>query len=102
MDYQKLTSAFALRGRITLMGSDPVVAAADRALKFVVDLAIGPPRDAAEVRRMMDDRNAETITDLPSAAEPVTAARPGTSPRTWTASEAPRSRDSTFLRHGPP
>jgi len=67
VDYQKLTGAFALRGRITLMGSDPVVAAADRALKFVVDLAIGPPRDAAEVRRMMDDRSADTITDFAQA-----------------------------------
>jgi hypothetical protein len=65
--YQKLTGAFALRGRITLMGSDPVVAAADRAMKFVVDLAIGPPRDAADVRRMMDDRNADTITDFAQA-----------------------------------
>jgi len=68
VDYQKLTGAFALRGRITLMGSDPVVAAADRALKFVVDLAIGPPRDAAEMRRMMDDRSADTITDFAQAS----------------------------------
>ena len=68
VDYAKLTGAFALRGRITLLASDAVVAAADRALKFVVDLAMGPPREASEVRRMMDDRNADTITEFARAS----------------------------------
>jgi hypothetical protein len=68
VDYGKLTGAFALRGRITLTGSEPVVQAADRALKFIVDVAMGPPRDAAEVRRMMDDRSADTITAFARAS----------------------------------
>jgi hypothetical protein len=62
VDHAKPTGAFALRGRITLVGSEPVVQAADQALEFIVDVAMGPPRSAEEVRKMMDDRNADTIT----------------------------------------
>jgi hypothetical protein len=61
VDYAKLIGAFALKGRIELMSSGPVVEAADRALKFVVDLTMGPPRSDAEVRAMMDDRNVDVI-----------------------------------------
>ena len=62
VDYAKLIGAFALKGRIEPMSSGPVVDAADQALKFVVDLTMGPPpRSDAEVRAMMDDRNADVI-----------------------------------------
>jgi hypothetical protein len=61
VDYDKTIAAFALRGRITLMASPPVVESAGRALRFVVDLAMGPPRGDDEVRAMMDDSRADVI-----------------------------------------
>jgi len=64
VDYAKLTNAFSLRGRITLTSTKPVVDGADRALKFVVDLAMGPARSAEEMRHMMDDRNLDVITEF--------------------------------------
>jgi hypothetical protein len=61
VDYFKLTTAFALRGRITLMSTPPVIETADRALKFVVELALGPKRRPEEVRAMMDDGRMDMI-----------------------------------------
>jgi hypothetical protein len=43
VDYQRLTSAFALKGRIALYATPPVERAAHDALRFVVDLALAPP-----------------------------------------------------------
>ena len=37
---------------------------ADRALKFVVDLAMGPARSAEEMRHMMDDGSVDVITEF--------------------------------------
>jgi len=61
INYHDLVKVFALRGRITLMASAPVIAAAEGAVKFVVDLYLGPPRDALEVRAMMDQSSADAI-----------------------------------------
>jgi hypothetical protein len=61
VNYGDLVKVFALRGRITLMASAPVVDAADGAMKFVVDLYLGPPRDAREMRAMMDQSSADAI-----------------------------------------
>ncbi len=61
LDYAKLIGAFALKGRIDLMSSRGVIVAADRALKFVVDLTMGRPRADADVRAMMDDPHADGI-----------------------------------------
>jgi hypothetical protein len=61
VDYDRTVGAFALRGRITVMASAPVVEAAEQALKFVVDLAMGPKLSEAEVRTMMDDVKADPI-----------------------------------------
>jgi len=61
INYDDLVKVFALRGRITLMASAPVIAAAEGAVKFVVDLYLGPPRDALEVRAMMDQSSADAI-----------------------------------------
>jgi hypothetical protein len=61
VNFDRAASAFALRGRIGLMGSGPVVEAAEKALKFVVDLSMGPKRDEAEVRAMMDSDEANII-----------------------------------------
>jgi hypothetical protein len=64
VDYGKLNGAFALRGRIILLSSQAVYESADRALKFVVDIALGPPRTAAEMRKMMDDRKTQVIDEF--------------------------------------
>jgi hypothetical protein len=61
VDFDRTASAFALRGRIGLMASPPVAEAAERALKFVVDLSMGPKRGEREVRAMMDDAEANVI-----------------------------------------
>ena len=56
-----MTSAFALKGRIALYASAPVERAVHDALRFVVDLALSPPRGAEEMRAMMDQREANVI-----------------------------------------
>jgi hypothetical protein len=64
VDYAKLVNAFALKGRIRLICTPPVEASADRALKFLVDLYMGPKRSAQEVRAMMDMQNSDAIGDF--------------------------------------
>jgi hypothetical protein len=64
MDYGKLVKIFALRGRITLMATPAVIDSADRAMKFVVDLYLGPKRTPQEVREMMDDQSNDRIGDF--------------------------------------
>jgi hypothetical protein len=64
MDYAKLVKVFALRGRITLMATPAVIESADRAMKFVVDLYLGPKRTPQEVRAMMDRESADAIGDF--------------------------------------
>jgi hypothetical protein len=61
MNYGDLVKVFALKGRITLMASAPVIDAAEGAMKFVVDLYLGPPRGAQEMRAMMDESSADAI-----------------------------------------
>ncbi len=61
VDYQRLTSAFALKGRIALYASPSVERASHDALRFVVDLALGPQRGPEEMRAMMDEREANVI-----------------------------------------
>ena len=61
IDYDRLTSAYALNGRIALYASGPVNEAAEQAMRYIVDLALGPKRTAEEVRAMMDQREANVI-----------------------------------------
>ena len=61
VDYERLTAAYSINGRITLYASQPVADAAAGALRFIVDLALGPARDPAEMRRMMDEPGADVI-----------------------------------------
>ncbi|HMS07707.1 MAG TPA: hypothetical protein PKD73_18350 [Burkholderiaceae bacterium] len=61
VDYTMLTEAYALSGRISLRASDAVVAAGDKALRFVVDLAIGQRRSPEAMRALMDDAEANVI-----------------------------------------
>jgi hypothetical protein len=64
VDYAKLVEIFALKGRISLGASEPVKAAADRSIKFLVDLYMAPSRSAADVRARMDDTAADPLTQF--------------------------------------
>jgi hypothetical protein len=57
VDYERLTVAYALSGRISLYATQPVTDEAVNALRFIVDLALGPTRSQAEMRALMDDAN---------------------------------------------
>jgi hypothetical protein len=67
IDYERLTTAYALSGRIALYASQPVADAADRAMRYVVDLALGPARSAEEMRAMMEQSDANVIAAFASA-----------------------------------
>jgi hypothetical protein len=43
------------------MASAPVNEAADHAMKFVIDLYLGPPRSPQDMRAMMDQSSADAI-----------------------------------------
>ena len=58
---ERLTRAYALSGRIALYASDPVVDAAVHAMRYVVDLALGPKLSPEEVRELMDRPEADVI-----------------------------------------
>jgi hypothetical protein len=64
LDYGKLVSVFALKGRITLLSSQPVVASADRTVKFLVDIYMGPKRTAQDVRTMLEDHSGDAIDEF--------------------------------------
>jgi hypothetical protein len=66
-DYDRTTGAFALKGRITFLSSRPVADAADKALRFVVDLSMRPKLSDAEVRSMMEDAKANVIDEFARA-----------------------------------
>ncbi len=61
VDYERLTSAHALNGRIALYASAPVNEAAEEAMRYIVDLALGDIRTPEQVRAMMDQREANVI-----------------------------------------
>jgi hypothetical protein len=61
VDYAKLVSVFALRGRITLIATQPVIDSARAAVEFLIDIYIGPKRTPQEVREMMDKGTADII-----------------------------------------
>jgi hypothetical protein len=61
LEYSKLVRLFALKGRIILMSTPPVAASADQAMKFLVDLYLGPKRSAQDMRAMMNAESADAI-----------------------------------------
>ncbi len=61
IDYERLTSAYALNGRIALYASAPVNEAAEAAMRYIVDLALGEKRTPEQVRAMMDQQEANVI-----------------------------------------
>jgi hypothetical protein len=61
MEYANLVKVFALRGRISLVATPAVAESADAAVKFLVDLYLGPPRTPEQVRAMMDNQTQDQI-----------------------------------------
>jgi len=61
VDNERLTGAYALNGRIALYATNSVNAAAEHAMRYVVDLALGPKRTPEEVRALMDLPEANVI-----------------------------------------
>jgi undecaprenyl pyrophosphate synthase len=61
VDNERLTGAYALNGRIALYATNPVNEAAEHAMRYVVDLALGPKRTPEEVRALMDLPEANVI-----------------------------------------
>ena len=67
VDYERLATAYALSGRIALYASQPVADAADRAMRFVVDLGLGPARSPEDMRTMMEQPDANVIAAFATA-----------------------------------
>ena len=61
VDYERLTSAYALNGRIALYATASVLETSNQALRFIVDLSLGPKRTPEQMRAMMDDKEANVI-----------------------------------------
>ena len=61
VNYDKVATAYALRGQIQLFASPPVFNAADHALKFIIDVTLGPRRTDEEMRKMMDEKQHDVI-----------------------------------------
>jgi hypothetical protein len=61
VEYSKMVTVFALKGRIALISTQPVIDCANREVKFLVDLYIGPKRTPLEVRAMMDESSADVL-----------------------------------------
>jgi hypothetical protein len=74
INYDLLANAYAVRGRITLASSDDVVAAADKALKFVVDLSMSDQKSDSQIRSMMDENEMDVIRDFATACRVELAA----------------------------
>ncbi|MDE2364085.1 MAG: hypothetical protein KGM42_15510 [Hyphomicrobiales bacterium] len=67
VDYERLASAYALNGKIALYASDAVADAANKAIRYVVDLSIAPARNDSEMRALMDQENADVIAAFANA-----------------------------------
>jgi len=61
VDNERLTGAYALSGRIALYATEPVTESSERAMRWIVDLALGPKRTPEEVRALMDNPEANVI-----------------------------------------
>ena len=53
-----------LRGRIILLATPEVVASADRAVNFIIDLHLGPRLTREEVRQKFEDRSLNAISEF--------------------------------------
>lgn len=64
VDYARLVPIMALKGRIALLSSAPVLACAERSVRHLVDLCIAPKPSAAEVRAMMEEGRADPMKEF--------------------------------------
>jgi hypothetical protein len=64
LTYNKLVAIMGLRGRIILLATPHVVASADRAVNFIIDLHLGPRLTREEVRRKIEDRSLNAISEF--------------------------------------
>lgn len=55
LDYARLVPIMALKGRIALQSSGPVVACAERSVRHLVDLYMAPRLSTGQVRALMDE-----------------------------------------------
>lgn len=62
VNFDLLSQAYAINGRIALHATQPVTDAANAALRFIVDIAMTPPQSDAETRALMDRPEADVIT----------------------------------------
>jgi hypothetical protein len=74
VDYERLTIAYALSGRISLYATSRVAQEAVNALRFIVDLALSPNRSQEEMRVMMDDVNNNVLRTFAAACRDELAA----------------------------
>jgi len=61
VDHEHLTIAYAPSGRIGLFATKPVSDAVIEALRFIVDLELGPCRTQEEIREIMDQPSLNEI-----------------------------------------
>lgn len=61
VEYERMTGAYALAGRIRLHSSEAVAESATAGLRFVVDLALGPNSAPEAMRALMDRPEADVI-----------------------------------------
>jgi hypothetical protein len=64
LSYSKLVTIIGLRGRIILLATPEVIASSERAVKFMIDLHLGPRLTREEVRLKIEDRSLNAITDF--------------------------------------
>lgn len=67
VDYDRLSDCYAVAGRIQLYASQPVADAAKNALRYIIDIALGPQRSDAETRELMEKDGADVIGDFAAA-----------------------------------
>jgi hypothetical protein len=67
VQWPKLVKPFGLRGRISLVATPPVVAAADKGVKFLVDLYLGPKLSADAVRDLINKETSDISTTFANA-----------------------------------
>ena len=64
LSYSKLVTITGLRGRIILLATPEVVESAERAVKFIIDLHLGPRLTREEVRQRLEERSLNAIGDF--------------------------------------
>jgi len=64
VDYAHLVPIMALKGRIALGSSAPVLACAERSVRYLVDLYMAPRLSAEQVRALMDEEREDPMKEF--------------------------------------